>query len=200
MVITFGRRTGKESPKATSMCLRSLCRLFEGCQTCQEEEKRLRPASVRDWNNFIDRLQGAASPSLQSQLKDAALGNYYVLKCADDPASPPNTRAVLSRATLLLRIANGVCAQRLANAQVTRQDLEFWWARVGEDEGLWSQGTEPDPFADLWTEVDNAIEDTEIALQLISSPGEMSTISKILGEGVTLTQYSRAALWLLGVD
>ena len=156
--------------------------------------------SEQDWGNFVDRLQGAASSSLQSQLKDAALSNYYVLKCADDPSRPPITRAVLSRATLLLRIANGVCAQRLANAQVTRQDLEFWWTRVGEDEGLWSRGTEPEPFADLWAEVNDAIDDTETALASISTPREMSKISEILSQGVSLTQYSRAALWLLGVD
>lgn len=152
------------------------------------------------WDSFVDRFQQAASQSLRSQLKDAELDNYYVLQCAEDPSRPPITRAVLSRATLLLRIANGVCAQRLANAQVTRDDLKFWWTRVGEDEGLWSKGAEPDPFADLWTEVDDAIGDTEIALASVSTPREMSKVSEILGQGVTLTQYSRAALWLLGVD
>ena len=156
--------------------------------------------SEGDWNNFVDRLQGMASSTLQSQLKDAGLGDFYVLNHADDPSRPPMTRAVLSRATLLLRIANGVCAQRLANAQVTREDLEFWWTRVGEDEGLWSRDGEPEPFADLWTEVDGAIGETEMALASIGTPREMEKISQVLGQEVTLTQYSRAALWLLGVD
>ena len=154
----------------------------------------------QDWDNLVDRLQGAASHSLQSQLKDPALSNYYVLNCADDPSRPPITRAVLSRATLLLRIANGVCAQRLANARISRQDLEFWWTRVGEDEGLWPSGTVPEPFADLWDEVDVAIDDAETALASISTPREMSEISDILSKRASLTQYSRAALWLLGVD
>ena len=156
--------------------------------------------SEGDWNNFVDRLQGIASSTLQSQLKDSGLGGFYVLNRADDPSRTPMTRSVLSRATLLLRIANGVCAQRLANAQVTKADLEFWWTRVGEDEGLWARGAEPEPFADLWTEVDGAIDETEMALASIGAPREMVKISQVLSREVTLTQYSRAALWLLGVD
>ena len=156
--------------------------------------------AVPRWGDFIDRLQGVASGSLQLQLKDPTVDDYYVLKWANNQDNPPPMQAVLSRAILLLRIANGVCAQRLAHAQVTRQDLQFWWTRLGEDGGLWPDDGEPASFADLWAEVDDAIVDTEAALQSIGLPATMSAINQVSGLKAALTQYSRAPLWLLGVD
>ena len=153
-----------------------------------------------DWHRFIDRLGEAASTGLQTQLKNPAVMDNYVLRWADNSANPPASQAVLARATLLLRIANGVCAQRLANAQVSKQDIQFWWTRFGEDGGLWSDTSEPEYFADLWGEVNDAIGDAESALQSVSSSKPMSEICPIFGRGVALTQYSRVPLWLLGVD
>ena len=116
------------------------------------------------------------------------------------PRIPPPAQAVLARATLLLRIANGVCAQRLEIAQVTKKDLVFWWTRFGENGGLWLSGAEPDSFAELWGEVDYALDDVEDALGLIHPPKPMATILPIFGRNVALTQFSRVPLWLLGVD
>ena len=152
------------------------------------------------WDRFIDRLQGIASVSLETQLRNPSANNYYVLTWADNSSRPPPTQAVLARGTLLLRIANGICAQRLTNAQITKEDMQFWWNRFGEDGGLWSDETELDSFADLWAEVNDAIIDTQSLLASMSSPKTMSEISPIFGQGVPLTQYSRAPLWLLGVD
>ena len=156
--------------------------------------------TVSAWNSFVDRLQGVASPRLRSQLKDPSFDSHYVLRWAGNQSDPPATQAVLSRATLLLRIANGVCARRLDNARVTKEDLHFWWTRFGEDAGLWPDGTELESFSDLWAEVDDARVDTETALGANSSPKTMAEISQIFGRSVAITQYSRVPLWLLGVD
>ena len=152
------------------------------------------------WAAFVDRLQGVASASLQAQLKNQKTKDNYVLKWADCSSDPPPAQAVLARATLLLRIANGVCAQRLEIAQVTKKDLVFWWTRFGENGGLWLGGAEPDSFAELWGEVDSALDDVEDALGLIHPPKPMATILPIFGRNVALTQFSRVPLWLLGVD
>ena len=128
-------------------------------------------SSTQAWSTFVDRLTHAASQSLREQLKDPAIDQYYVLKWADDASKPPRTQAVLARAALLLRIANGICAQRLASSHVTKQDLHFWWSRFGVDAGLWSDDGDVDSFADLWQDVDNARDNVESSIASNSSVG-----------------------------
>ena len=158
--------------------------------------------SKTTWDPFVDYLNriGVASESLRDQLKELAADEHYLFKWAGDSSDPPPAQAVLARATLLLRIASGVCAQRLANAQVTKKKLQFWLTRFGEDSGLWSDGTEPESFTDLWEEVGYALDNVEEALELESSPRTMEELIPILGGNVALTQFSRVPLWLLGVD
>ena len=160
-----------------------------------------KPAKTR-WEPFVDYLYsiGIASESLRSQLKELAANEHYLFKWAGDSSDPPPAQAVLARATLLLRIANGVCAQRLATAEVTKKKLQFWLTRFGEDSGLWSNETEPESFADLWEEVGYALGNVEEALESESPPRTMEKLTPILGRNVALTQFSRVPLWLLGVD
>ena len=152
------------------------------------------------WNAFVERLHGIASASLETQLKDPKVNEYYVLKWADNSSTPPPMQAVLSRATLLLRIANGICAQRLARARVTKQDLHFWWNNYGQDSGLWAPHADPDSFADLWQDVDDARGELESSLASAGTGHSMSELGQLLGRGVALTQFSRTPLWLFGVD
>lgn len=151
------------------------------------------------WDDFVDRLHGIASPSLEAQLRIPSDNEFYVLNSAEITTSPPPMHAVLARGTLLLRIANAVCARRFRNARVLKEDLQFWWQRFGDDKGLWSDYTDLDSFADLWPEVDDAIIDAQAEIDLLASP-KMSDLGQIFGHVVALTQYSRAPLWLLGVD
>ena len=116
------------------------------------------------------------------------------------PHTPPKVDAVLARAILLLRVANAVCAHKLYLANVTKDDLEFWWDRLGQDFGYWTQGNEPDFFADLWDDVSDAIQDVQGFVQESSPPITMSNINERVGPKVSLTQHSRALLWLLGLD
>lgn len=153
-----------------------------------------------NWDIFVDRLSGIASTSLESQLRDPVMNEFYVLKWADDSSTPPLMQAILARATLLLRIANGVCAQRLANAEVAKQELQFWWTNLGEDGGFWSGDSKPDQFTDLWAEVSHALDDVEGVLEVSQPSRTMSQISQIFGRNAALTQFSRVPLWLLGVD
>ena len=158
------------------------------------------PSSTPSWYALIDRLAEIAAASLRTRLKSPTADDYDVLKWADDSSNPPPTQAVLARATLLLRIANGICAERLADAQVTKQDLQFWWSRFGEEGGLWSDHAGLDSFADLWDEVSDARRNVETSLTLTGSPPAMADIAKIVGREVALTQFARTPLWLFGVD
>ena len=152
------------------------------------------------WDSFIDQLDSVASESLLTQLKDTTLEEHYVFKWAGDVSNPPPAQAVLARATLLLRIANGVCAQRLTISGVTKEDLKFWWIGFGGDFGLWPNSTEPDSFSDLWSDVVDDLDESERELNSPKSSGTMHDLNQILGSKVALTQFSRVPLWLLGMD
>lgn len=156
--------------------------------------------SIQAWENFVGRLTGIASSSLETQLRDPTMNEHHILEWADNSSIPPLTQAVLARATLLLRIASGVCAKRLTDAKVKKQELQFWWSRVGTDGGLWPDDAEPDSFADLWGEVNFALDDVEEELGTNLVSKSMSELSPLLGRNIALTQFSRVPLWLLGVD
>ena len=152
------------------------------------------------WEQFVDQHLSAASSSLRDYLKNPPLRAHDIFDWAQDTSVPPEVNAVLSRATLLLRIANAVCALKLDQANVMKDDLRFWWDSFGQDCGYWAPGHEPDTFADLWTDVSDAIGDVNVRLQTYGSPTTMSQIHEVVGPAVSLTQYSRALFWLLGLD
>jgi hypothetical protein len=66
---------------------------------------------------------------------------------------------VLSRAAILLRLASGACVRLLQAVGVQRSDLAFWWKPFGEHHGLWRPGEEPLQFADLWEDIELALDD-----------------------------------------
>ena len=153
-----------------------------------------------EWHRFIDRQLSSAPPDLQAYLRNFQGGRYEILDRARETTSPPTVDSVLARATLLLRIANAVCAQRLDQASVLKEDLRFWWDRLGQDNGFWTQGGEPAPFSDLWADVSNSINSISGAIKNHQSPVPMSTVHQIAGPVVPLTQCSRSLFWLLGLD
>ena len=152
------------------------------------------------WHEIIDQQLASAPPGLQSYLKNFQGGRYEILDRARETTPPPTMDSVLARATLLLRIANAVCAQRLKQASVLKEDLRFWWDRLGQDNGFWTQGSEPDPLSDLWADVSNSINSLSGAIQNHQPPVTMSTVHQIAGPVVPLTQCSRSLFWLLGLE
>ena len=153
------------------------------------------------WADFLLRLDDVASSAFQKQLTDFRMNEHYLFLWAGHPSRIPPFQAVLARATLLLRIASGVCARRLSNAGVTKQELQFWWTRFGEDGGLWSHDADLYSFADLlWPDVVFALDSSERELDQLNSSGTVYDIGQILGPQMALTQFNRVPLWLLGVD
>ncbi len=117
------------------------------------------------------------------------------------PDHKDHSKQVLARALLLLRVATGACqhlVESLPNSP--RDDLKFWWSSLGEARGLWGRKAEPDNFADLWTDVDQATKEI----------GEWSKLQKgkIFRSNVwrdkatplaTLCSVERTALWGIGL-
>lgn len=109
-------------------------------------------ASTRDpddseWKRFLC-YESFGQPSLI--LQEA--------KGTNKSSHPRHHLQVLSRATLLLRLASGACHRILESLpDFNRDDLEFWWSTTGRERALWHTEDEPDDFVDLWADVDEAI-------------------------------------------
>jgi hypothetical protein len=79
-----------------------------------------------------------------------------------EPADRGHEKQVISRATLLLRIATGACEQMLKSVPAfTPSQLDFWRVAVGEDRCLWAPGIAPST-PDLWTDIQVALNDLEV--------------------------------------
>ena len=154
----------------------------------------------QQWTDLIDHQFESASRTLKSALIDSTTSPSSILTWAQDKSVPPPTTSVLSRATLLLRLANAMCAERFKHATVGRDDLRFWWDSVGRDFGFWATGDEPDIFADLWFQVQDASRDVRSEIAGKGIPISMVDLNGILGPRVPLTQHQRALLWMLRLD
>ena len=156
--------------------------------------------SQLQWTDLINHQFESASQTLKSTLVNSLTPPSSILTWAQDTSVPPSTNSVLSRATLLLRLANAMCAERFENASVVKEDLRFWWDRVGQDHGFWATGDEPDIFDDLWTQVKDASAEVRSEIAGKGTPISMAVLNDILGPRVPLTQHQRALLWMLRLD
>ena len=155
--------------------------------------------TLHEWNNFVDRELQSASDSLRAILKQPLGSNDKIVSWAQESSFPPTVNAVLARATLLLRVANAVCTQRLNQSYIGWADVEFWWKALGLEYGLWTDGNEPENFGDLWEDVRDARLRVESAIGPGSPPIEMQKVHSTFGTEAAITQYPRALFWLLGL-
>ena len=107
---------------------------------------------------------------------------------------------ILARGLLMLRLASACTASLLATAGVSKSDLEFWWSPLGTDLGLWDNPEDIETFRDLWIDVEEARHEAERRISAIQGGGSVRAVTKILAHDVTLTQFTRAPMWLLGLD
>ncbi len=108
--------------------------------------------------------------------------------------------SILARSLLILRLATATSAALVNAADLSKEDLEFWWSPLGSDAGLWETPDDYQSFSDLWTDVDDAIETADDLASALQGVGSVYGYSRILSRDIALTQFSRAPLWLLGLD
>ena len=107
---------------------------------------------------------------------------------------------MLARGLLMLRLASACTASLFAEADITKSDLEFWWSVLGTDLGLWDEPTDVETFADLWTDIAEAKEVADERISAIHDGCSVRSVAKILSRDISLTQFARAPMWLLGLD
>jgi hypothetical protein len=148
--------------------------------------------SAETWRSFFTRATYPDDPLL---LKYAGGGT--------DPSDAYHHLYMVSRSCLLLRIASGMGARRLAAAGISREKLSFWWSPIGLGRGLWLNGSEPEGMDDLWVDVSEAVEDIETwELDRVEELNDGSLIHLRRSQAaalVTLGECERIGLWSLGL-
>ncbi len=133
--------------------------------------------------------------STESSSSAAIFRNAAITNFQGRAATP-----ILARGLLMLRLASASTASLLATADVSKSDLKFWWSPLGTDLGLWNSPDDIEEFADLWTDVGEAKEEAQMRLSAIKGPPSVRAVAQVLSHDVSLTQFSRAPMWLLELD
>ena len=71
---------------------------------------------------------------------------------------------------------------------------------MGTDLGWWEDPEDIETFSDLWSDVSDAKDDAEARLAARPDGVSVRTAAQILDRDPPLTQFSRAPMWLLGLD
>ena len=66
---------------------------------------------------------------------------------------------VISRASLLLRVATGAVREGFRSADVNLDSLRFWWQNAGIKQGLWHSAPPTIDSSELWQDIGEALED-----------------------------------------
>ena len=146
------------------------------------------------------------STAAANSYKNFFIGNNFpdpvILSEAEkrQPYSDPRHHfEVLSRATLLLRIATGSCFQLISGATFSSTDLEFWWNNLGVERGLWNQRNKPGnnsgDIITLWDDVDIALQKISAWNSRVSHPSYSGLINKQNTSLRVLESCERIGLW-----
>ena len=150
-------------------------------------------------DDALDVLEQHLDSNTVDALRTERLSATAIFKAAEvvdfqgKPATP-----ILARALLMLRLASARASELLSSAGVSKTDLTFWWLPMGKDLGLWNDHYEDD-FLDLWTDVADAKELADGLIEAMPQESSVRAVSDIICRDLTLTQFSRAPLWLLGL-
>ena len=107
-----------------------------------------------------------------------------------------HSKQVLARATLLLRLATGTVSDLLRTSGLDfEEELEFWWNGDSVRRRLWSEGVAPESFADLWIDVETALEDAGEWLKSGKEISHWGFWNDSGRAGWTLSTVERAFLW-----
>ncbi|WP_157083510.1 hypothetical protein [Bradyrhizobium manausense] len=151
----------------------------------------------------IVRSQGL-SPAVEKELiryllRGSSPHDAIVFKYAGTSASDPGVGAhsVISRATLLLRLASGSSQLLLRAANIDAAAVTFWSEGLGRSRGLWDSPL-ADPM-DMWADVSELLEQVEAFQQRYTLPDQ--TFFKIRSELsealIGMAASERVAIWTM---
>ncbi len=159
-----------------------------------EMEARSHALEIADYESRYDRLDDHLKAILPFDFLtrvDEPVDHEFIVRVSAS-CLPAHPYSMVCRAGLLLRLANGMAEENLLSAgiQPTIQ-FERWWREFGLAHGLWSPSSPPTANADLWQDIDLALEDVIVA----PSTHRHAWISALAGSAIRVCEAERAALW-----
>lgn len=102
--------------------------------------------------------------------------------------------SVIARALLMLRVSIGTASQNFKEAEVSYDELGFYFESLGVDNGFWSPNHAPSDFDDLWIDIESYIDDLND--WVVGNDSNLFNISQNKAqELIYLSQFHRAGLW-----
>jgi hypothetical protein len=159
-----------------------------------ETEARSHGLEVLDYESRYERLMEGTKAVVSFDFLtrvDSSVDHDFIIHLANK-SQPAPPYAMLCRAGLLLRLATGMAEENLRAAGVQPVvNLDAWWQDFGVVHGLWAPGAPPGSTADLWHDIDLAIEDVAAA----PTGHRHEWLMALGGNAMQVCQAERAALW-----
>ncbi len=159
-----------------------------------ETEARSFSLTVADYPHRYDRLQAGlkAVVSFDFLKRETETLNHDFLVQMSVTSLPAPPYAMMCRAALLLRLATGLAESQLRAAGVQPfHHFQTWWQDFGASHGLWAPDMPPSTSADLWLDIDTALEETASA----PTGHRLEWVAALAGNAVRVCETERAALW-----
>lgn len=163
-----------------------------------------------DFKDYISQLNAnLGSPLLEYQLKiltsfDTAFDQFLDKankKAYDEVTNKYDPIPMLARAIFLLRFATAGVDYLLSSADISKDDIKFWWEKYGNKYGFWEQDDVPDNFVDsLWPDIEDIINDINEAItnnNEFNGPKSLDNLS--LAQIHCFTQLNKIPLWGFGI-
>jgi hypothetical protein len=172
----FNSRTGRKATSDPAQFRRFAEPIVNSQGLSQDTERQLL--------RFLLRATSPHDPLILSRSQQLATDAYT------------GAQSVISRATLLLRIASGSTTMLLQEAGYNAASIAFWAEGLGRGRGLWDGDFTGNPL-DLWADVTPALVDVELFQQKYSADEQtFFRMSAELGQVLMgLSSCERVAIW-----
>ena len=159
-----------------------------------ETEARSHYLEVSDYEHSYARLQESTKAVVPfdflTRVDDPVDHDFIIELAKTSLPAPPY--AMMCRAGLLLRLATGMAEENLRAAGVQpNQHFNNWWQEFGANHGLWRPGLPPAATADLWEDIDVALEESAAA----PTGHRHEWVSALAGNAMRMCETERVALW-----
>jgi hypothetical protein len=159
-----------------------------------ETEARSHFLTVADYEQRYDRLHDGVKAVVPfdflKRVTDPMDHDFLIQMSVKTLPAPPY--AMMCRAALLLRLATGMAEDQLRAAGVQPfHHFQAWWQDFGASHGLWAPGMPPAASADLWSDIDLALEESASA----PTGHRLEWVTALAGNAVRVCETERAALW-----
>lgn len=159
-----------------------------------ETEARSLDSQISEYRHSYERLQdstkGIVSFDFLTRVNDPIDHEFLIQLATRALPAPPY--AMMCRAGLLLRLATGMAEENLRAAGVQPvHHFNDWWQEFGASHGLWRPGFPPVTSADLWDDIDLALEESATA----PTGHRHEWVTTLAGNAMRMCETERVALW-----